>query len=221
MKNRLVSLAAGLLSIAPLAANAAIFYDFETPIACGTAAQNYCLRAPFSTFDGVTVNAGNIDVVGAFTAGGFGWQANTGTQSLDLVGTTPGGIQLVFATVAGQQYDVSFFYSRNPNGSPNTSNFAVGVNGDATPLVVEVGGAPTRNAMNWQQGTYSFTATGASSSVNFLALNGATQGGATLDSISIAAVPEASEVAMMAMGLGFVGWVARRRRSARPVPAAA
>lgn len=70
--------------------------------------------------------------------------------------------------------------------------------------------------MNWLAQSFSFTATGASSTLAFTSTT-ATAFGPALDGVSVAAVPEPATWAMMIFGFGLVGAAMRRRRSGTPV----
>jgi len=181
---------------AATSAQAAILEDFES----------YTSATPFETFSSAlgtawTVN-GTVDVV---SVGGL-WEGN-GNYTLDLNGDDQGSITTVLTgLVAGQEYQVSFLFGGNMQGSPN------GVRG----FTVTADGASNtfdNPSQSLQTGFLSFVAGGTSASLSF-ASNVPGNAGAVLDDISIAAVPEPHEWAMMLAGLGLVGWAARRRREA-------
>jgi hypothetical protein len=148
-----------------------------------------------------TVN-GTVDVV---RFAGL-WEGN-GNYTLDLNGDNQGSITTVLTgLVARQEYQVSFLFGGNMQVSPN------GVRG----FTVTADGASNtfdNPSQSRQTGFLSFVAGGTSASLSF-ASNVPGNAGAVLDDISIAAVPEPHEWAMMLAGLGLVGWAARRRREA-------
>ena len=213
-------LVAGALALPVGASAATIFSDgFDTfdSGTCSNPAEAYCNVAAFLNIPGTPwkVDNGNVDIVatGAFPA--YSWNAHQGNYSLDLVGTAPGGVSTSLATQVGQLYEVSFYFSRNPY-----SNYV----GEVPSFLVGVGGLPAQEGfatfdssaldMGWTLGTFQFTAAGASSELIFTAVNGVQQGGVAIDSVTVAAVPEPSEWALLVGGLMLVMGAARHRRRA-------
>lgn len=104
----------------------------------------------------------------------------------------------------------------NPDGAPLTKVVLTSaVNGGIDQLYADtftvVPGVNTRANMGWLPYSFLFTATGASTTINFQsAVNSAY--GAALDNVAISAVPEPATWAMLILGFGAVGYVTRRRR---------
>jgi len=136
--------------------------------------SNLVANGSFEQFSGGGTSAGSTAITGWTVTGSdvdrvssAGWQPADGTYSLDMNGFHPGGVQQTFATVAGAQYTVGFSLSKNPG------------NADHATLHVSAAGAVqdyTFNAANsgadmkWSQQTFSFTATGSSTTLDFNSL---------------------------------------------------
>ena len=222
------ALSAVAFSSAPAtAANLLVNGGFEAP-AINTFFQNY--GSGSTAITGWTVDAftpfggstGNVDIVdGAFTPGGPS-PANEGTQFLDLVGFgTVGSIYQTFNTVAGQNYKVVFAYSHNLfGGDPSASAvagvydaaFAGGTANLLLPFQAFSHNTGTAQNLDWRTLAFSFTATGAQSTLAFGNSAGGTNAGVLLDSVSVS-VPEPASWALMISGFGLVGGAMRKRRT--------
>ena len=155
---------------------------------------------------GWTVSVGNIDWE---SAPACGWQPSNGTHSLDLVGTGGiGGVQQTFDTVPGTTYQVTFDLSGNYGALPVVKPLAVTINGVTTNFTFDTTGRSALN-MGWTTHSVQFTATGASSTIDFVsdvsALGGPLNAGAALDNVQIAPV---GAVATLAVPLGHAHYAA-------------
>lgn len=129
---------------------------------------------------GWTVTVGSVDYIGTY------WQAAEGARSIDLNGTEAGAISQTIPTVIGAKYDVTFYISGNPDGGPSLKELAVGATGVAPQNYSYDTAAEgnTKADMKWSSRTYSFLATGVSTTLTFESLiDGAF--GPALDNISI------------------------------------
>lgn len=159
-----------------------------------------------------TTLTGNVDLIGAGSPALYDVLPNGG-RYVDLDGTSAGPVtafqSTTFSVVANQQYQLTFQYAGNNRGAA----------ADSALLTVEVGSqaAATQGLFNitssvgWKTSTVLFTPTSNLASIRFTHFTGDNQG-ILLDNVSVTAVPEPSEWAMMAAGLGIVGLIARRRR---------
>lgn len=142
------------------------------------------------------VSAGSSDVTGwtveaAVDYIGTYWTSADGSRSLDMNATAPGSaargsVSQVLNTVVGATYDVSFALSGNP-----------ACDSGAKVLRVEATGAPSADYtfntategnstvdMKWRSESYSFVATGASSTLSFASQSDGNCGPA-LDDVSV------------------------------------
>jgi choice-of-anchor C domain-containing protein len=202
--------AVAALALVPASANAASFVNgsFED----GT------LTNPFSTvaggnstaINGWVVTGNSVDYIGSY------WVAQQGSRSIDLNGNAQGGIQQTFDTVVGQLYNISFWLAGNTDGAPTTKSVEVGATGAASSIFTfDTTGFSAPANMGWKNYNYQFAATSASTTLSFGSLD-ATAFGASLDNVSVSAVPEPATWAMMLLGIGLIGGVMRRRTTARP-----
>ena len=153
----------------------------------------------------------NAEIAVITTPNNFSIVAPDGTKSLDLTGfhdSVPyGGIRQSVNTVAGQNYDLSFF---------------IGSSFNTTSIAVDTGGAPTTftnpgdGTFNFKQYTYNFTATGPSV-ITLLGTVASTGNYIGLDKValtprgSVAGTPEPGSVALFA-GMALSGGILLKRR---------
>ncbi len=157
------SLCTPLALMAPALAAAAVTNGgFET----GTSPGVFITLAAIDSTNiaGWTVESGTIDYIGSY------WQSSPGGgRSLDLTGYTPGAISQTFATVPGASYEVSFDLSGNPAGGPSLKTLTVSATGGASTgySYDTVAHGTTLADMQWETKTYTFVATGLSTTLTF------------------------------------------------------
>ena len=213
------------------AASGAFAAPFQNGSFEGTAACNtFNVPAGTNFTPGWTVSIGNIDFEGSYPA--CGWTASNGTNSLDLVGTGGiGGVSQTFDTVPGQTYTVSFDLAGNPagiGGSP-VKPLTVTVDGVTQNYTFDVTGR-TAASMGWVTRSFTFVATGASATINFVsnitADGGFLNAGAALDNVQVFAGAAPAPVASLpvpldwaqlgaALLLAAAAFVTLRRRGTR------
>jgi hypothetical protein len=129
---------------------------------------------------------------------------------VDLNGTpgSPAFQHSVDGLTAGQTYNLSFDLAGNHRGNPNDSVTVIFGGSTDTFSVTDA------NA-DFSRFTLSFLATGSSASISFLDnfTGGNRNIGTLLDNVSVTAVPEPEVYGMMLMGLGLMGFVARKRKN--------
>jgi len=116
-------------------------------------------------------------------------------------------------TVAGQAYTLSFAYSPRPGVAKDSNGIEVLWNGKK--VAVEKAKGLNNGLNDWT--VYSFTVFGGKkdqSTLEFKAVGKSDSYGGSLDAVSlISAVPEPSTYAMLTVGVGLIGFAARRRKS--------
>jgi choice-of-anchor C domain-containing protein len=152
---------------------------------------------------GWTVTSGSIDYIGSY------WNASNGVRSIDLSGNEPGAISQSFATIAGREYVVTFDLAANPdNAITKLLNVTAGEN------FTQYSYSGTPRPLEWIPQVFNFTALGSQTTLTFAGANTGAWG-AALDNVnvSLVPVPEPATWAMLIIGFGLVGAVARRRRT--------
>ena len=140
---------------------------------------------------------GGVDFIRELAPGAHTFGA-INSISVDLAGTPgPGQLSRTFDAVAGLTYVLGWQYFRNESGT----NLDVTLGGTNASF-----GAP----LNISNGLLTWTA--ASSGTQTLSFSGgAGFFGPTIDNVVLSAVPEPGPLALMFMGLGVVGFLARKR----------
>jgi len=148
---------------------------------------------------GWLVESGSVDV-GANGTWGYGLStAYEGNYLLDLDGSEPGTISTNIATVLGQTYRLSFVWCRNPDsiegvlGDTNhVPSAEVLINNSVVMTLV----GDMENSwldLQWQQASYTFTATGLSTELKFQSTSGNEDSGSIsgiqLDAVYLYSVP--------------------------------
>ena len=145
---------------------------------------------------------------------GFNPVAADGKQYLELNTESLSSTSQTLATTAGGNYTLSFAYSGRPD-TPGGANSLMNVYWGSTlltptSLVGNTGGV-------WQSYSQNLTALGSSTVLRFESIGpvSAPTYGSYLDNVSVmAAVPEPETYAMMLLGLGLLGFMARRKSAA-------
>jgi choice-of-anchor C domain-containing protein len=114
-----------------------------------------------TTIAGWTVSAGSVDWIGSY------WQAQEGSMSLDLNGTSAGTVTQTFDTTVGNTYDVSFYLAGNPDGLPAVKTLEVSATGGTPSSYSFDTTGFSRDSMGWTVQEYSFVATSTSTTLSF------------------------------------------------------
>ncbi|MFA7278564.1 MAG: VCBS domain-containing protein [Sterolibacterium sp.] len=135
-------------------------------VAVNGASDTYVLSnlANNGSFEGATtgwtLTGDGVDVVSS-----AGWQPGDGTYSVDLNAFHPGGVQQILQTTPGVQYTVGFDLSKNPGGHADHATVQVSAAGNSQSYTFSAGNSASN--MMWSQQAFTFTATGATTTLNF------------------------------------------------------
>lgn len=146
--------------------------------------------------------------------------AHDGASIIDLAwftssGTPGGGISQSLSTVTGQTYRLSFWgINSTYAGRSGTGTVNIFAAGNALSDAVITRNAPTWALGDWRQFTRTFTATGATTLLEFQNHDNAFQNFALIDDVSVTAVPEPAAWALMIGGFAVAGAALRRRKTA-------
>jgi hypothetical protein len=132
------------------------------------------------------ITRGNVDLV--TQAGGWPAPPQSSPYHLDLNGNTAGTIQQSFATTIGKTYDLTFYYSNNPGGSPHPATASLDVGSLST--TIQHDGATTSD-LAWKPYLGIFTASSTLTTLTFAEQDNCCNGGIMLDTISVAPVQRA------------------------------
>lgn len=197
LKAKFIAVVGGLILAVSANANLLVNGGFEdNPVASGS----------WSFFSAATVSGwegSNVEIWHSL----FGIAAAEGLQHAELNAHPYSGdvfsIFQDFATVAGQSYDVSFFY-RARESADEAFSFSVGTLNEV--LTDHVVGS-------WSTYSNSFIADSTLTRLSFTTLDTGTIGN-LLDGVTVdARVPESSTLALLAIGLFSLGFVRRRVKS--------
>jgi choice-of-anchor C domain-containing protein len=204
-------LLAGWLSIGQLASASLVTNgSFETPVVGAAFAQ----RDVGFNMDGWIVYSGNVDHIATL------WEGAEGTHSLDMNGSTAGGIYQDLATTAGESYLIRFALSEN-FGSADKRLEVLWDGAQIADITVIHDPGRTGTDMRYEYYELTATATGGTSRLAFNSLTGAQNGfngfapfyGPVLDDVSVnalaptAPVPEPASIVLYGLGaLGLIGY---------------
>jgi choice-of-anchor C domain-containing protein len=113
------------------------------------------------------------------------WQAQDGSQSVDLDGLEPGTISQTIATTPGVGYRVGFWLTQNPDCGPAVKDLLIELNGSGFASVV-IRKQGTHDNMNWMHRVRVFEADSSSTTISFVSDDGSgSTCGVALDKISV------------------------------------
>lgn len=137
--------------------------------------------------------------------------ASDGVNFVELDTTNNSSIFQMINTSVGAEYTLSFDYSPREGVSKDSNPIKAFWNG--TQVTQITGSGINKVGNNWMTVDFSVFGTG-HDKLTFSAAGTSDSYGGSLDNVSlIAAVPEPETYGMMLMGLGLMGFIARRRRN--------
>jgi len=215
---------ATLLKIAALATLAAAGTTHAaTNLVVNGSFEDNQISSPYAQVSSVTGWSSSVSGNAAFeiqkgaTQGGlsgFNPVAADGTQYLELNSNRLASVSQTVSTTAGGTYILSFSYSGRPD-TPGGANSLMNVYWGNTLLTPGPLSGNTNGV--WQTYSQSLSALSSSTVLRFESVGpvSAPTFGSYLDKVSlVSAVPEPQTYAMLLLGLGLMGFVARRKRQA-------
>jgi hypothetical protein len=207
----------------PLWANSITNGSFESPVVPVGGFDNFASGSTGITGWTVVGAAGGVSIVsGSFSQSGISFPAEDGAQWLDLTGdgtNSNEGVQQTFATISGTQYTVSFWVGNvnNPGGIFGTTSTVDVLLGGAsgTTLLVATNANTTTGTQTWDEFSTTFTATGSTSTLDFINGDPSSDNSNGLDNISVNATGQTSPVpepgTLSLLSIGIVGLLLGRK----------
>jgi hypothetical protein len=210
----------------PLRANLIANGSFETPVVPVGAFTNFGSGSTGITGWTVVGATGGVSIVsGTFSQECCTFPAEDGAQWLDLTGDGTNsieGVEQSVATTPGTTYDLSFWVGNTSDpggifGRTSTVNVLLGgISGTLIDAATNIINTP--GTLAWQQFTTSFTATGSSTTLDFLNGDSPFDNSNGLDNVSLTAagpstVPEPATLPLVGVSLAALSVFLRRRRS--------
>ena len=216
MKKIITLAALAAVSAGASAANLIVDGSFEQITQVGANSWALINQATLSADEGaggwiVGSAAGGGSVAGLEVRDNVAGAAKLGANYIELDGNENDKISQTFATVAGQTYNISFWFSDRSGVAGSSEGWALSA-GSYT-AGIPGGGFNTSGGNQWQHFTGSFIASGPTTTFSLWGTGTSDSYGTSIDGVSVtAAVPEPATLGLFAAGLAVLGMSARRRK---------
>jgi hypothetical protein len=222
--------ALGVLGSVAVADAAIINGSFETPIVPVGSFTNFPVGS--TTLTGWSVFGPNNTAVsivsGSFSQNGVSFPAEDGNQWLDLTGDNSNsteGVSQTVATVAGDQYQLSYWIGNTTGGGIFGTTSTVNVLLNGAPAFTDTNSNVSPTTLNWEQFTHTVVASGASISLGFENADPSGDNSNGLDNVVLvdlgpvpppSTVPEPASLGLLGAGLSFFAWARKKRIGSSP-----
>jgi hypothetical protein len=203
--------------------------SFETPIVPNGSFSNFSQGSSALTGWTVFGAAGGVSIVsGTFVQNGVTFNAEDGTQWLDLTGdgtNSNEGVSQAVTTTVGHLYELSYWVGNTTGGSifGTTSTVLVSLNG--VPTLTSTNSNADSTGLNWEQFTYTFVAGASTITLAFQNGDPPSDNSNGLDNVVLTdlgpagisgVAPEPASLAMVATGVAFLALTRRKWRFQQP-----
>jgi hypothetical protein len=215
------------LAVPPMWANLLTNGGFEQPHVTGATSDSFAagstgitgwLVVPFAPAD---VSLIRDD----FTIGNLTFLPHSGSQSINLTGNISGeaaGVKQTVKLEAGDEYKLTFWVGNQDNSAANFAlDATVGLTINNNLVDFYTNGHSSHHALNWQEFTYTFTASKVSTSIEFQNFTVPNEDYIGLDDANLvditpqASSPEPATLWLAGMALLAGGWSGRMCRRAQ------
>ena len=222
----ILAVSAASVLVASSGASAALIANgsFEAPTVPVGNFTNFAVGSAMLTGWTVFGPAGTaVSIVsGSFVQNGVTFEAEDGSQWLDLTGdgsNSTEGVSQMVATTTGHQYQLSYFVGNTTGGGIFGTTSTVDLSLNGVPAFADTNSNVSPTNLNWEQFTHTFVAASTSTTLAFQNADPANDNSNGLDNIvltdlgPVPTVPEPASFGLLAMSLTMVAVIRRKRRA--------